>query len=343
MIATRLTPPPPKKTKKTYSAGAELKEGFEVSGATFDKDAGLWTVTSASGATVKGRMLVCADGATSPLATKLGLCHAPPQGVCSRAFVEGGSHNTNFDGVCFYPRWSLPGYAAIFRHPNDELNFCYYLIPCGKQGYCGDVTEADLARLHNDAIKRDPFISAALGPHPTMERMRAAALRLGGQGVPRTYADHLIIIGDAAGHIDPLTGEGIHTAMMGGKAAAESLLAMRATGDFSAASTRQYERAWMRLYGHDFAMSTKFAELIYKYPILMDAVASEVQRKGDSFMAKWAEIMTCMQPKTYFLRPDVALQLGFAVAREIFEQKVLGKEDKYKMLPPPPAAAKAAK
>ena len=34
------------------------------------------------------------------------------------------------------------------------------------------------------------------------------------QGVPRTYDDHLLIIGDAAGHIDPLTGEGIHTAMM---------------------------------------------------------------------------------------------------------------------------------
>jgi hypothetical protein len=46
--------------------------------------------------------------------------------------VEGGTHNTNFDGVCFYPKWSLPGYAAIFRHPNDELNYCYYLIPCGK-------------------------------------------------------------------------------------------------------------------------------------------------------------------------------------------------------------------
>lgn len=43
-----------------------------------------------------------------------------------------------------------------------------------------------------------------------------AALRavLGEQGVPRTYDDHLLIIGDAAGHIDPLTGEGIHTAMM---------------------------------------------------------------------------------------------------------------------------------
>ena len=46
--------------------------------------------------------------------------------------------------------------------------------------------------------------------------MRAAALRLGSQGVPKSYDDHLIIVGDAAGHIDPLTGEGIHTAMMVG-------------------------------------------------------------------------------------------------------------------------------
>ena len=42
-------------------------------------------------------------------------------------------------GVCFYQRESLPGYSAIFRHPNDELNYCYYLIPCGKDGMCGNV------------------------------------------------------------------------------------------------------------------------------------------------------------------------------------------------------------
>ena len=74
--------------------------------------------------------------------------------------------------------------------------------------------EADLKRLHDGAIKHDPFISAALGPDAKIERMRAAALRLGGQGLRTTHDDHLLIIGDAAGHIDPLTGEGIHTAMM---------------------------------------------------------------------------------------------------------------------------------
>ncbi len=53
------------------------------------------------------------------------------------------------------------------------------------------------------------------------------------QGVSTTHDDHIVIVGDAAGHIDPLTGEGIHTAMMGGKAAAETILEMRQAGDFS--------------------------------------------------------------------------------------------------------------
>lgn len=130
---------------------------------------------------VRGRCLVCADGATSRLATKLGYCTEAPEGVCTRAFVKGGTHNTNFDGVCFYPRESLPGYAAIFKHPNDELNFCYYLIPTGKNGQCGGVKESDLARLHNEALTKDPFISKALGDKFEIERMRAASLRLGGQ------------------------------------------------------------------------------------------------------------------------------------------------------------------
>ena len=74
--------------------------------------------------------------------------------------------------------------------------------------------ESDLRRLHEGAIKDDPFISKALGPNAKVERMKAAALRLGSQGLSTTFDDHLLIIGDAAGHIDPLTGEGIHTAMM---------------------------------------------------------------------------------------------------------------------------------
>jgi flavin-dependent dehydrogenase len=62
-----------------------------------------------------------------------------------------------------------------------------------------------------------------------------------------------------------MTGEGIHTAMMGGKAAAQTIAAMRASGDFSAASCAQYERAWKGEFGHDFPLSTAFAHIIYRW------------------------------------------------------------------------------
>ncbi len=51
------------------------------------------------GEAVQGRVLLCADGATSRLASHMGYCTEPPRGVCSRAFVEGGTHNTDFDGA----------------------------------------------------------------------------------------------------------------------------------------------------------------------------------------------------------------------------------------------------
>jgi hypothetical protein len=62
---------------------------------------------------------------------------------------------------------------------------------------------------------------------------------------------------------------------------------MREAGDYSAANTVRYQRRWVELYGHDFGLSTAFANLIYRYPIIMDAMASEVKRKGDVFMSKW--------------------------------------------------------
>lgn len=100
--------------------------------------------------------------------------------------------------------------------------------------------EGDLKRLHEGALKSDPFISKAIGPTAKIERMRAAALRLGSQGVPKSYDDHLIIVGDAAGHIDPLTGEGIHTAIMVGSPYAAGLCEFLSAPGFRADFTGIY-------------------------------------------------------------------------------------------------------
>lgn len=49
--------------------------------------------------------------------------------------------------------------------------------------------------------------------------------------------------------------------MMGGKAAAQTVLDMRRTGDFSKRSCKQYERRVYKLFTHDFYLSQKMAEV----------------------------------------------------------------------------------
>eukprot|EP00916_Digyalum_oweni_P026419 GHVL01043409.1.p1 GENE.GHVL01043409.1~~GHVL01043409.1.p1 ORF type:complete len:480 (+),score=74.78 GHVL01043409.1:37-1476(+) len=304
-------------------AGAALIEKQEVISAELDKELGIWTVKS-NDATYKSRMLICADGATSSLATKLGYCTEAPEGICSRAYVEGGTHNVDYDGVCFYQKKCLPGYSAIFRHPKDELNFCCYLIPCGPKGMCGNAKAADLPELHRKALTEDPFISRSMGPNAKIERMRAGPLRIGSQGVHQTYDDHLMIVGDAAGHIGPLTGEGIHNAMIGGREAATVIHEMLRNGDFSSNSTRVYEDRWMKKFGFDFPFSQAAGYMIWKYPIILDACVARMQRKGDAAMAKWGEVMTCGEPKSYFLNVTTAFPLVIEIVKQYFIQKVSG-------------------
>lgn len=80
---------------------------------------------------------------------------------------------------------------------------------------------------------------------------------------------------------------------------------------------------------NNLTQSKAGADLIYRYPILLDACANEMQRVGDSMMSKWAEVMTNMRPKTYFFRPDVAVPLAFAIGREFWNQYIVRRPSGY--------------
>ena len=77
-----------------------------------------------------------------------------------------------------------------------------------------------------------------------------ASLRLGGEKV--SSSDHVLVVGDAAGMIDPLTGEGIHHAMEGGKIAAEFLGEALTVGNYDAELMKIYHQRWMAKFGFDF-------------------------------------------------------------------------------------------
>jgi geranylgeranyl reductase family protein len=298
------------------NAGALLTEQTTVEQAYFLKEKGVWKVdctftgeAEPKPITYLARCLVCADGAPSSLARKLGYVKEEPQGTCSRAYVKGNTQ-FKFDGVVFYPPKLLPGYCAIIREANDELNFCTYIIPGGP------AKNDDLASLHNEIMTQYPYVAASLGPNPDIERMKSASLRLG--GISKSFDDHLLIIGDAAGFIDPLTGEGIQYAMESGEIASKVLLEGFKKGDLSAAQLKKYQNLWYSDWGIEFYLSMKMSLLLYRFPIMLDAAAKLIEKRGARFLGEWAEVMTGSRPKTWFLRLDVWPYICF----EIFAQFV---------------------
>jgi hypothetical protein len=78
---------------------------------------------------------------------------------------------------------------------------------------------------------------------------------------------------------------------------------------------------WTELTIAHCILSDSHSHLAASYS-LTSSCCCGVQAKGDAMMSKWAEVMTNMRPKTYFLRPDVAIPLGIALVREVWNQKV---------------------
>ena len=259
--------------------GASLFENALVDTCTLDEVAKIWTIRCADKRTFQCRLLICADGAASNVARKLGLVLTAPDGVAARQYVKGGTHNFKADGVLLYPEYTLPGYMALFRHFDDSIDLGAYLLPGGA------ATESDLPKIYSDNIKTDPFISRELGPNwEPLERVKVASLRLG--GVDQSYGDQVLIVGDAAGHIDPLTGEGIHLGMMAGKLAAQTALDMLEKNNLSKSEAKRYHDAWWKLFGSDFPISSVAGRVVYKAPFLMDAVPIAAASKG-SGKAGW--------------------------------------------------------
>lgn len=220
--------------QRAIESGAVWHGGAEVTGV---ERAGDVTEVSARAAgrpvTFRARMAVIATGASTGLLRRIGVLAAPPRMmIAARAYFEGvgglaDALELRFDGV------PLPGYGWVFPLSPTAANI--------GAGYFGRGRRRITARAAFDA-----FVDS-----PTLRRMLAHAERVGPvQGYPLridfgrapTHADGMLMVGEATGLVNPLTGEGIDYALESGRIAAEHLAAMLDRGDCSAAAREGYDR-----------------------------------------------------------------------------------------------------
>jgi flavin-dependent dehydrogenase len=71
----------------------------------------------------------------------------------------------------------------------------------------------------------------------------------------RSVGDDWALVGDAAGFVDPITGEGIYFAIRSGELLAEAIVA----GDLAS-----YDRAWREDFGEDLAVASHYLDRFYR-------------------------------------------------------------------------------
>ena len=115
-------------------------------------------------------------------------------------------------------------------------------------------------------------------PDGEMERFLSSLQRIGKVrrvvkpprrwGVPlrplgKTYADRVLVVGDAAGFAKPTTGGGIYYALLSGEMAAEAADDAFQAEDLSARRLKDYQRRWKAVFGNELRTGY-YARLLYE-------------------------------------------------------------------------------
>ncbi len=240
------------------AAGARLLEGQRATA--MEHVAGGVSVTATEGRStrhVRARVVVGADGSTSRTAEWLRGRALDKQRrmIAVRAYydgVEGPSDRADL----YFSELSFPGYFWIFPTGGGRAN-----VGIGTVLRTAPPSTDHLRDLLFALVREDRAVAQRLG-----------AARLDGKvvGWPLTTFDHrlpivgdrMVLVGDAAGLINPLNGEGIQYALLSGRWAAHVVAQALRRDDCSAASLSSYARTVADSLRYDMALAQMMVELI---------------------------------------------------------------------------------
>lgn len=81
--------------------------------------------------------------------------------------------------------------------------------------------------------------------------------------IKRTYANRMLVCGDAAGQVYAGTEEGIYFALKSGQLAAKTAVKAVKKGNFKAPFLKQYEKDWKRCFGNQLKASLIFYDILF--------------------------------------------------------------------------------
>jgi len=242
---------------------------------------GVRVVVDGAEKTIRSRLVIGADGATSVIARAL--CGARTskrtRGVALRAYVDGIdalSHTAEF----YFHRELLPGYAWVFPLSDAHANV-------------GIIVRADryaerglpLRELFDRFLRR-PEIQSRLRPGVLVTDVATWQVPYAKTQPTQRSFDGALLAGDAGAFVDALTGEGIHNAVASGVIAAQTASKALHCGDVSRAGLAEYDRRVARELGPLIRRSERAQGFLDRFPLGLEMlfVGAKV---GGRLVEKW--------------------------------------------------------
>lgn len=192
----------------------------------------------------RGKMLIGADGVTSLVAREVRGADVDPDHTCVayRGYYS-GIKGMNATLEIHFVKSIMPGYFWIFPLENGLANVGVGMV-------MGDMKKGnvDLQKAMLDTIAQNPLFKERFAGATLVSKIGAWSLPFGSKK-RKVSTDNVLLVGDAAGLVDPFSGEGIGNAMTSGKLAAQAVDGALTAGDTSAIALAKYdERLWKEIW-----------------------------------------------------------------------------------------------
>jgi digeranylgeranylglycerophospholipid reductase len=235
-------------------AGAELWIATEATAMARDGDGWLVSIRGPRGeGMVRARCIIAADGVETLVGRWGGLdTRVPSRDMesCAQYVVSGIDFDPDAIYLHFGDAVAPGGYAWVFPKGVGTANVGLGIVALHGEGRpAREWLHQYLDRYFPTGIRTGYTVGGVI-VHPT---------------VKRTVTDGLVLCGDAAHMVNPLSGGGIVTAMKAGRLAARAVVSALAARDLSATRLQRYHDEWMTLLGDDHLRFYRIKEALGKF------------------------------------------------------------------------------
>ena len=245
---------------------------------------------------IKSKILIAADGPESHISRWAGIKNSSTKIKHMESGVQYEMCNVkipNTDVLEFYFGSVAPGgYVWIFPKEGDIANVGLAVLP--------DKADKPAIEYLDDFIANSPYLKDA----------EAVELNVGGDPVSGIHKnisdDNLLIVGDAAGTVNPLTGGGISTGMCSGMLAGQVAARAIKDGDLSKKRLKEYDKLIDEELGEDDHLYSKVQEY------MLTLKDKELDKLAVAFQDTEFEKLNTLElvKKLVKASPKAALKLG---------------------------------